>query len=335
MASLSPADQNEFVSKCARHGLSALADYELRQLGVGLSDEAATTLKRDALAIAVQGIRVKKLLLESLQSLAQHGIVPVLLKGYGLAQRCYPDPLYRPMSDVDLLVGRADLRPAEAALVEIGLKKNEDLEDFQLQHHHHLNFYSALGVVELHFRAIRGFGAAIEAEELLDRSIHGELDGQAVRYLRPEDELAYLATHATQHLFKGVGWLYDLKLFIQRHPDLDWRAVIETARHSGMQSPVYFALRTSQTAIRANVPPWVLEELRPSAWQVSLGRFIFSEKRLVDTSFAEFRYSWAVAPFLASDLSRMAKAGLYLAWRVPLRKFARHFPNLAPAHWRT
>ncbi len=331
---MSQMDQDEFVAKCARHGLSGLAHHELKQGGIALSDQAATTLKRDALSIAVMGIKVKKLLFKSLEALSRHGVMPVLLKGYGLAQRCYPDPLYRPMTDVDLLVSRDQLQRAETALVEIGLRKNEELEHFQLQHHHHLNFYGNSGAVELHFRAISGFGGAIEAEALLERAIQGNLEGHRVRYLRPEDELAYLATHATQHLFKGVGWLYDLKLFIQRHPNLDWSSVIATARESKMNGPVYFALRTAQTAMRANVPEQVLKELRPSGWQAFLGALIFAEKRLVDTNFAEFRYSWMVAPLLASDFWRTTRAGLHLAWRAPLRKLARHFPKLAPAHWR-
>jgi len=327
-------DQKEFVAKCIRHGLSGLAQHELRRGGIVLDPEAATTLKRDAMSIAVMGIRVKKLLFKAIEALARHGIVPVLLKGYGLASRCYPDPLYRPMTDVDLLVGSGQLERAEAALVEIGLKKNSELEEFQLRHHHHLNFYGTLGAVELHFRAISGFGG-IEGAPLLARAIECDLEGHRILYLRPEDELAYLATHATQHLFKGVGWLYDLKLFIQRYPDLDWSAVIESARESGVQTPAYFALRTAHRAMDAQVPDWVLEKMRPPRWQTCLGHFIFSEARLVDTSFAELRFSWMVAPFLASDLSRIARASLYLAWRAPLRKIARHFPKMAPAHWRT
>jgi hypothetical protein len=327
-------DEDEFVAKCARHGLSGLAHHELRQSGIVLSAPAAATLKRDAMSIAVTGIKVKKLLFKSLEAFSHHGVRPVLLKGYGLAHRCYPDPLFRPMTDVDLLVSRDELQAAETALAEIGLRKNEELEDYQLHHHHHLNFYGTSGSVELHFRAISGFGGAIEADGLLQRAIEADLEGHPVRYLRAEDEIAYLATHATQHLFKGVGWLYDLKLFIERHLNLEWSAVIAAARESKMHGPVYFALRTARIAMNANVPEWVLDELRPFAWQVFLGGFLFSEKRLVDSNFAEFKYSWIAAPFLASNFWRTSRAALHLAWRAPLRKLARHFPTLAPAHWR-
>ncbi len=332
---MSDLDEDELVAKCARHGLSGLAEYELKQAGLTLRQPAAIALRRGAMSTAVVGIKVKKLLFQCFEALARDGIVPVLLKGYGLALRCYPDPLYRPMTDVDLLVARDELHRAEAALARIGLKKNEQLEAFQLEHHHHLNFYGTLGSVELHFRAISGFGGAIDAPRLLERAVEDSLEGWRVRYLRPEDELVYLATHATQHLFKGVAWLYDLKLFIRRYPALDWQSVISVAQESGMRTPVYFALRTSQNALSAEVPGWVLERLRPASWQVLLGRFVFSKGHLVDRSFAELRFSWMVAPFLASDMAKMIRAIAYLVWRAPLRKLARHFPNLAPAHWRT
>lgn len=328
-------DEEDLVAKCARHGLSGLAEHYLRTAGIALSDGPASALRRSAMSTAVVGIKVKKLLFQSLEALAAQGIVPVVLKGYGLASRCYPDPLHRPMTDVDLLVSRDELPRAEAALAQIGLAKNEQLEEFQLAHHHHFNFYGPLGSVELHFRAITGFGGAIDAEHLLARAVEGNLEERRVRYFRPEDELVYLATHATQHLFKGVAWLYDLKLFVRRYPCLEWASVISLARQSGMQAPVYFALRTAQRALDAEVPAGVLAELRPATWQVLLANVIFSRRHLVDKSFAEFRYSWMVAPFLASNLVKMARAMLFLAWRAPLRKLARHFPNLAPAHWRT
>ena len=333
-SALAALDEEELVAKCARHGLSGLADYHLRQAGLALSEPAAGALRRGAMSTAVLGIKVKKLLLQSLDALARRNIVPVVLKGYGLALRCYPDPLYRPMTDVDLLIAREELPAAEAALAEIGVRKNEPLENYQLAHHHHLNFYGALGSVELHFRAITGFGGAIEADDLLARSLEGRLEDRWVRYLGSEDELVYLATHATQHLFKGVGWLYDLKLFIRRYPCLDWGAVIAVARQTGMQAPVYFALQTAHRALAAEVPEGVLAQLRPALWQVLLGNIIFSRRHLVDRSFAELRYSWMVRPFLASNLLNVLRSMLFLGWRAPLRKLARHFPNMVPAHWR-
>src|SRR5262249_10190318 len=111
--------------------------------------------------------------------------------------------------------------------------------------------------------------------------------------------------------------------------------VLRSAEESEMEGPVYFALLTARDALGARVPPEVLEALRPWRWQTALAKRVFSGERLVTSPFAYRNYSALIAPLLASNWRRMTQASLYLAWRVPLRKFARHFPKLAPAHWRS
>lgn len=64
------------------------------------------------------------LYLNELAKLREHfarlGIVCLPLKGAALAGKLYPDPATRPMSDLDLLVQPAQLRPALAALRSLG-----------------------------------------------------------------------------------------------------------------------------------------------------------------------------------------------------------------------
>jgi hypothetical protein len=333
-AALQGVDGTKLVKEAARHGLSGLVRHELQLAGVSLDEEATERLRGDTFSIAATGLRVKQLLFQALSALRSRGIVPVLLKGYGLAKRLYPAPLYRPMTDVDLLVSRAQLASAEAALIEIGLRKYTPFEKYHLAHQHHLDFYGPAGSLELHFRAISGFGSAIEGDELIDQSLGDSLDDHDVRYLRPEDELPYLATHATQHLFKNVAWLFDLKLFALGHPNLEWGEVLATACRSGMEGPAYFALHTARTALGAKIPEWIVDALRPSQWQAAIGEFIFAKKRLVTAPFADLHYSWLVSPLLSSDWANISKAGLLLAWRAPLRKIHRHFPSVTPASWR-
>lgn len=334
-AALSGMDGRELVRESARHGLSALARHELERAGVSLDPAIASDLKRDAISIAAGALKVKAVLLRAIDALRAHGIAPVLLKGYGLASRCYPEPLLRPMSDVDLLVSPRSLPEAKAALLEMGLQpQGEDFDRFSLAHTHHLTFYGSSAAVELHFLALKDLGSTIDADALLARAVKATLEGRDVRYLRPEDEVAYLSAHATHHLLQGVAWIYDLKLLIRRHRDLHWPSVISVAEASEMQSAVYFALNAARDLLQADVPDSALDALRPARWQTALGALLFSGERVVTSPFAEARFSWAVAPLLASNLPNMARAGLYLAWRAPLRKFARHFPEMAPRHWR-
>ena len=104
-------------------------------------------------------MRVKALLLRSLDALAAVGVVPVLLKGYGLGLRLYPEPLQRATTDVDLLVAGAEVEGASGALVGLGLRPlGEEAAAHARAHEHHLTFTGAAGMVELHFRALVGYG---------------------------------------------------------------------------------------------------------------------------------------------------------------------------------
>ncbi len=333
---MADTDPRELLRECTRHGLSGLARHQLDCAGIELPSDLAAGLKRHALSIAATGLKVKALLFHALDALRERGITPVLLKGYGLATRMYPDPLLRPMSDVDLLVSPRELAAARAALLAMGLdNRGDEFERFSRAHAHHISFFGLGGLVELHFSAIKDLGSSIEADALLDRAVTDTLDGREVRYLRPADEVTYLSTHATHHLLQGAAWLYDIKLLLLRHHDLDWASVVSLAEVSEMESAVYFALKAVHDLLGAAVPAAVLDALRPPRWQAALGDLLFSGERVVSSPFAESRFSWAVTPLLASNLPNTARAGLSLAWRAPLRKFARHFPNLAPRHWRS
>jgi hypothetical protein len=328
-------DGRELVRDCVRHGLSALARHELEKAGIDLPMDAAADLKRHALSVAANAVKVKGVLLRVLDALHKHDIDPVLLKGYGLASRFYPDPLLRPMSDVDLLISPRQLSAAKRALVEVGLSMQDaEMERYWRAHTHHLTFNGAAAAVELHFTAIKDMGSSIEADALLARAISDTLEGRHVRYLRPEDEVTYLSTHATHHLLSGAGWLYDLKLLLKKHPHLDWLAVVSLAEESEMQSAVYFALKAARDLIGAEIPDSALHSLRPPRWQAALGDLLFSGDRLVASPIGGGRFSWAVNPLLSSNLSNLARATLFAGWRAPLRKFARHFPKIAPRNWR-
>ncbi|NPC84714.1 hypothetical protein HPC49_41675, partial [Pyxidicoccus fallax] len=109
------------VRAAVHHGLAGFVDHAVDRAGWVLPGEARALLRRESLTGAARGMRVKALLVRSLEALASVGVVPVLLKGYGLALRLYPDPLQRATTDVDLLVARGEVDVAVRALTGLGL----------------------------------------------------------------------------------------------------------------------------------------------------------------------------------------------------------------------
>lgn len=281
------------VKAAVRHGLAGFVEHALARADWRLTPDAQALLRREALAGAARGMRVRALLAKSLAALAEVGVTPVLLKGYGLARRLYPEPLQRATTDVDLLVARARVLCSVHALEGLGLTTRAG--DMDRDDTHHVELSSPDGLVELHYRALAGYGQALEGDALVARARDAELDGQRVRYLCPEDEAVYLALHASNHLLQRLAWLFDLKLLALAHPTLDWDRVVTRARQSGLPDLVWYAWDAAHRLLDAPVPPWVLKALAPPRWQRALAVRLFSGPRLVGAQLARNKPAWVAA----------------------------------------
>ncbi len=325
-ARVEPPEANaasQLVASARRHALSALVRHALAEGGVTLPPPHDEDLRRDAGDVVGTNLRLKALLLESLDALAAEGVqAPVVLKGYPLAARLYPQPLLRPSTDVDLLVSEADLAAAHRALEKPGLRRVLDpgYGDY-LSHHHHYSYVGAAGTVELHFRPAFGLGSALCSGAMFDRAVSLALEGRAVRHLAPEDELLYLCVHAAQHAFVRVGWLHDLKLLIGASSGLDWRVLVERARASGMGVAVRTALEVAQSALGADVPEHVLRALPGGAVRARAARRIFHAEELESPRWAERKVpAFFLRSLLCTGVRATLRHGAEAAGRVLRRR---------------
>ncbi|MFB1479355.1 nucleotidyltransferase family protein [Corallococcus sp. RDP092CA] len=304
-AAPSPLDAgacDALVKAAVRHGLAGFVEHSLAKAGWTLTPEAGALLTREARSAAARGMRVRSLLSRSLTALAALGVTPVLLKGYGLARRLYPEPLQRATHDVDLLVPRARVLCAVHALEGMGLATRAG--DVDRDDAHHVELTGPDGLVELHYRALAGYGLALEGDALVARAVDAALDGQPVRYLSPEDEAVYLALHASNHLLQRLAWLLDLKLLARAHPRLDWDRVVTRARRTGLPHLVWYAWDAAHRLLDAPVPPWALKALAPPRWQRALATRLFSGPRLVGADLARHKPAWVAAKLVLAPRAR-------------------------------
>ncbi|WP_323379149.1 nucleotidyltransferase family protein [Pyxidicoccus xibeiensis] len=304
------AEAEGLVRAAVRHGLAGFVDHAVAQAGWELPVEARASLRRESLAGAARAMRVKALLVRSLEALAAVGQVPVLLKGYGLARRLYPDPLQRATTDVDLLVARGDVDSAVRALTGLGLSiRAGDGARHGDEDSHHLELVGPAGLVELHYRALAGWGETLEGDALLARAVEGEVDGRPVRWLRPEDEAVYLSLHASNHLLQRLAWVFDLKLLAGQ--GLDWGRVVEGARGTAFPHLVWYGWEAARRLLDAPVPAEVLAALAPPRWQRVLARRFFSDARLLGAELARNKPAWMAAKLLlAPRAGAMARYAL-------------------------
>lgn len=258
---LPPSGLVDVIAEAEAQGLTALLHHHLQGHVRG---EQALQLRKSAQAFTARGLRLKRLLHHALDALAAASITPILLKGYGMASRYWPEWHLRPTGDVDVLVRPDELSGGQRALLSRGFVRGGE------PHSHHVVFASHAGSVELHFRAFEGpGGGALEGEELFERARNGAIDGRKVRWLPLEEEVVYLASHAAQHLFLRMAWLYDLKLLIKAHPALSWARVNQVARDTSLLAGTHTALSLAVSTVGAAVPADALDALAPTplhAW---------------------------------------------------------------------
>jgi len=240
-----PGGWMSLLGGALRHGLVERLMAALPAGRGGLPPEVEERLQHEAAGLRIRAARLSAALDEALRALSRRGIPVVPLKGPVLAERLYADPALRPSTDLDLLVSGADFDDAAAALEELGYSLDRSwTAAYQRRHHHHVSLHRPGGpAIELHHRAVSGFGTFLPGEDLIARARpHVTSTGAKALVLSPEDELLYLGLHAAGHLFQRLGWLEDMALLLERHPDLDRAIVIERARAIGGLSALAFAL---------------------------------------------------------------------------------------------
>ena len=323
--SLSHGEIAPLVSAAHRHGLAAWVSETAPARVPEAAGLLVPALRDQASAVVAQNLRNRRLLKRTLGALADEGITPVLLKGLGFGARYYPGPHLRPSTDVDVLVAPEQLHKAARALEALGLTKSLDPGVDELgQDSRHLAFHGPDGLVELHFRALHGFGdATLELTDLEGRCIGARFDGLAVRYLGPEDEFVYMAAHAANHLFGRLSWALDLALLRQAHPNFDWSRIEVIVARGGLANAVVLAWCVGQQLFSWEPLPAVPWAAR--GWRGRALARLLTGGRLIDSVVAEHRMgSFALRAMMADDPGGVATHITLGVTRFVRRRLARN-----------
>jgi len=322
---------------CAREqGVLAVLLHYVRDANVEIPGSLLQAARRHCTIEQLWTSQVASALAEALPRLNAEGIKGVALKGPVLAERLYPDAALRPCIDLDLLVDAGQLEAANTVLEALGYRgQTGPGADYARAYEHHVHFERPnTPTVELHFRLYAGFGTALGARDALDRAtIVRTAAGAPVGVLAPEDEVLYLALHATGHSYVRLLWLYDLKLMLRQFANLDWALVADRAQRSGVLSAVAFTCEVLRD--RLGVPA-------PSASQLGMSpgmRWRFARRLLPTVMKPTARSAWENLESLVftSLLCDRWSAGFRLvrhhAMRGLKRRVHRVAPVLVPEDW--
>lgn len=238
-------DWSVLMEKAARHGVLGVLAWPLLEEVSTLPAEVRKAIEQRRLAERLWADRLSQALGQVLEKLTDAAVQTVVLKGPILGERLYADPAARISTDLDLLIRPADLDRAIAALKPLDYRDPiGPASRYHRQFHHHLRLDRAAGPpVELHFRAFTGLGTEIGSREMLNRSTrYLSTSGIACSVVSAEDELLFLAVHAVGHGLARLIWLYDLKMWLRRYPEVRWPIVFSRARQWQVQAALAFAL---------------------------------------------------------------------------------------------
>jgi hypothetical protein len=210
-------------------------------------------LARVAPAPAGDGASLDQAAAEALAALGEAGVDALLLKGRGLATLLYGAGYDRSFTDVDLLVGPAELAAAEDALTRLGYTESDDgIDDIGGVVHAHAWARAApgSGPIDLH-RRFPGSWAdpAVTWEALLARRTWIEVRGHPAPVLDRVGQAMHLATHAAQHGPAYTKHVHELELALASWPAEVWAAAALLAAEIGATESFAAGLRLCRRGV--------------------------------------------------------------------------------------
>src|SRR5262245_1932953 len=277
--------------------------------------------QRDALyftqrAAMLRCVRLEHRLLAVVGLFAEHGIRCAVLKGGATAHLDYPDPSWREVGDIDVLIEPEDRVRALELLAAEGWMPGSVLPRGHEQHTHDVTLNLDVTELDLHQRvAPRALGLRVPTRELLDRAVPFDIAGTTLLALNEIDRLIHSTIHAVTSRGPGrrLSSFADVLLEAHRY---EHRAPEVLARADGwrVRSIVERGVLDAYAAARLEVPP---------AWTEAMRRPIRRRDRLVDRAY--------LAPNRQPVFEELAYLRLLPGWRSRWQ-YVRGYLTTTPAY---
>ena len=288
LATLAGLDWEYVLDASVRHGVAPMLSRSLEQWAA--EDPAAVAVVPGWVRQRLEGLyagnerrsrRLFGIIGDIVASFRAAGIEVLGLKDVQLAVGVYPDPVMRPMGDLDLLVHREDYAGAGQCLEQLGFspqpgparrftakyaagqqfRRAEDETWVDLQWH----------VAEREWDRFGESQTAFDTGLMWERAVPMRIAGRELLAPSPVDMLVHLCLHLEGHAYCELVLFSDIVAFLEHHgPGFDWADVIETAARARASSSVYFVLLLTHLLFDQPVPDEALARLRPPYFRGAL-----------------------------------------------------------------
>ena len=265
-----PRSRARFLDLCRAHRVESLVLEKLRFRGTRGEewDRILKELESARRQYIARNIYLLSRLREFHSFLRKAGIPLIVLKGGCLLSVLYPDFGIRPLGDVDLLIRKRDLDRVLGLLRAEGWHlPPQDRIDFWRKNFYHVQIrtpdaFSA--IFEIHWDLEKEYRHDIQLEELWERSVIFQLEGEPFRRLSNEDLMLHLLIHLAHHFFRPkLIWVYDIR-FLAEVASVDWSRVLARAERWRLRLPVFYSLAYVEKVFPEVLPSEVVQGAKVS-----------------------------------------------------------------------
>ncbi len=272
----SPLNWDYILVNAQRHGISSLLYRSLSSVenDTLVPEKALKNLRGKYYATLAKNMQLYDELNKVLESYRNAGIDVIILKGAALAENVYGDIGLRSFEDIDILVREDDLQKAKRIIVAGGYTLDESIssEVFNEKYGCDLHYVKDI-IIEIHWDIIRrkiyNLYTDIKIDELWKNARPAKIANTDALVLAPEDMLLHLCVHLSKHGYNRLIWLCDISEVIG-HYDINWEHVLKNANKYRVKAYMYYSLQFASRLLGADVPGYILQELKPNNLQTKL-----------------------------------------------------------------
>lgn len=266
-ASLTLLDWGKLLELASLHALTpAVARY----LGDTMPDAVRDRFMAELANVRAYNFFLLQELVRVTNELKAAGIEALAWKGPALAVDIYPDIGLRPCADIDLLIPPAQMSQAVELLGKCGYV--EMLVDTG-GHTRNFTRTSPQAIIELH-QAVAQPRFSLEIPFVRLSAGHKMLPVFAGDVPVPKAELLLLllCAHAAKHHWDRLIWVCDIVAFIQKHTELDWQVVLQTADELRVRRMLNMGLLLADALCAKVVPAHLVAQAEADLVAVALSR---------------------------------------------------------------
>jgi hypothetical protein len=249
-----PLDWGKTAAAAEYHGIIPLLLANLKLANAALPDDVRRSMEQSAGATLRQTLFLTAEMLRVTAALKESAIMSVPWKGPVLTQSLYGDLALRPFSDIDLLLRREDIAPAESVLKALGYEAEFSIpathRERWVNHQCELTFRRGeTSRLELHWDISHPhFALETGVEDFWSRLASVKIGDASLPNLGDSDLLFTLIVHGTRHAWSRVIWLVDIAELLRTQPRIDWNAFVRNANERGAARLLATALILGRTS---------------------------------------------------------------------------------------